>query len=56
MKELKLKKDTIMLNKVIIFGLNDFVELAHYYLTTDSNYEVVAFTVNKIMKFLLQIQ
>jgi sugar O-acyltransferase (sialic acid O-acetyltransferase NeuD family) len=34
-------------NKVIIFGLNDFAELAHYYLTTDSNYEVVAFTVNK---------
>jgi sugar O-acyltransferase (sialic acid O-acetyltransferase NeuD family) len=47
MKELKLKKDMIMLNKVIIFGLNDFAELAHYYLTTDSEYEVVAFTVNK---------
>jgi sugar O-acyltransferase (sialic acid O-acetyltransferase NeuD family) len=47
MKELKLKKDMIMLNKVIIFGLNDFAELAHYYLTTDSNYEIIAFTVNK---------
>ena len=34
-------------NKVIIFGLNDFAELAHYYLTNDSEYEVVAFTVNK---------
>jgi sugar O-acyltransferase (sialic acid O-acetyltransferase NeuD family) len=34
-------------SKVIIFGLNDFAELAHYYLTTDSNYEVVGFTVNK---------
>ena len=47
MKELKLKKDMIMLNKVIIFGLNDFAELAYYYLTNDSEYEVVAFTVNK---------
>ena len=33
-------------NKVIIFGLNDFAELAHYYLTNDSNYDVVGFTVN----------
>ena len=33
--------------KVVIFGLNDFAELAHYYLTTDSKYEVVGFTVNK---------
>jgi sugar O-acyltransferase (sialic acid O-acetyltransferase NeuD family) len=37
-----------MLNKhVVIFGLSDFAELAHYYLTNDSEYEVVAFTVNK---------
>jgi sugar O-acyltransferase (sialic acid O-acetyltransferase NeuD family) len=35
------------MNQVIIFGLNDFAELAHYYLTTDSNYEVVGFTVNR---------
>lgn len=34
-------------NKVVIFGLNDFAELAHYYLTNDSFYEVVGFTVNK---------
>ena len=34
-------------NKVIIFGSKDLAELAHYYLTNDSNYEVVAFTVNK---------
>jgi len=34
-------------NKVIIFGLNDLAELAHYYLTKDSTYEVVGFTVNK---------
>ncbi len=35
------------MNKIIIFGINDFAELAHYYLTNDSNYEVVAFCVNK---------
>lgn len=34
-------------NKVIIFGNSDSAELAHYYLTNDSNYEVVAFTVNQ---------
>ncbi len=33
--------------KIIIFGVQDFAELAHYYLTTDSNHEVVAFAVNK---------
>lgn len=36
-----------MKEKVIIFGLNDFAELAHFYLTTDSPFEVVAFCVNK---------
>jgi sugar O-acyltransferase (sialic acid O-acetyltransferase NeuD family) len=30
----------------VLFGLNDFAELAHYYLTNDSPHEVVAFTVN----------
>ena len=34
-----------MKNKVIIFGILDTAELAHYYLTNDSEYEVVAFTV-----------
>ena len=34
-------------NKVVVFGTNDLAELAHYYLTNDSEYEVVAFTVNK---------
>ena len=34
-------------NKVIIFGTKDLAELAHYYLTNDSKYEVVAFTINK---------
>ncbi|WP_432409973.1 acetyltransferase [Rasiella sp. SM2506] len=33
--------------KVIIFGLLDTAELAHYYLENDSEHEVVAFTVNK---------
>jgi sugar O-acyltransferase (sialic acid O-acetyltransferase NeuD family) len=37
----------MIMNKVIIFGVNDFAELAHYYLTNDSDYEVVAFCVNK---------
>lgn len=32
--------------KVIIFGVKDFAELAHYYLTNDSQHEVVAFSVN----------
>ena len=33
--------------KVVIFGNRDTAQLAHYYLTTDSEHEVVAFTVNK---------
>ncbi len=33
--------------KVIIFGILDNSELAHFYLTNDSNYEVVAFTINE---------
>ena len=32
--------------KVIIFGVQDFAELAHYYLKNDSPHEVVAFSVN----------
>lgn len=32
--------------KVIIFGVLDTAELAHFYLLHDSEYEVVAFTVN----------
>jgi sugar O-acyltransferase (sialic acid O-acetyltransferase NeuD family) len=32
--------------KVVIFGVQDFAELAHYYLSTDSEHEVVAFCVN----------
>jgi sugar O-acyltransferase (sialic acid O-acetyltransferase NeuD family) len=33
--------------KVIVFGIQDFAELAHYYLTNDSDHEVVAFSVNE---------
>lgn len=35
------------MSKVIIFGLEDFAELAYYYLLNDSNYDVVAFCVNQ---------
>jgi sugar O-acyltransferase (sialic acid O-acetyltransferase NeuD family) len=33
--------------QVIIFGVLDTAELAHFYLTHDSDHEVVAFTVNR---------
>ena len=33
--------------KIIIFGVLDTAELAHFYLTHDSEHEVVAFTVNQ---------
>jgi sugar O-acyltransferase (sialic acid O-acetyltransferase NeuD family) len=33
--------------KVVIFGIMDTAELAHFYLTHDSEHEVVAFTVNQ---------
>ena len=35
------------MSKVIIFGVKDTAELAHYYLTNDSNHEVVAFSISK---------
>ena len=38
--------------KIIIFGLLDTAELAHYYLENDSDHNVVAFTVN--IKYLNQ--
>lgn len=37
---------TNSMNKVIVFGKNDFAELAHYYITNDTDSEVVAFCVN----------
>ncbi|QRR03734.1 acetyltransferase [Dyadobacter sandarakinus] len=33
--------------KVIIFGVLDTAELAHYYLTNDSEHDVVAFTIHR---------
>lgn len=33
--------------KVVIFGIKDYAELAHYYLESDSPYEVVAFCVHR---------
>jgi len=33
--------------EVVIFGTNDYAELAHYYLVNDSMYHVVAFTVTE---------
>lgn len=36
-----------MLKDVVIFGVKDFAELAHYYLTHDSDFNVVAFTVHQ---------
>lgn len=35
-----------MKKPLIIFGSSDIAELAHYYFTNDSNYEVIAFTVD----------
>jgi sugar O-acyltransferase (sialic acid O-acetyltransferase NeuD family) len=35
-----------MKNKLVIFGSGDIAQLAHYYFTEDSDYEVVAFTVD----------
>ena len=34
--------------KVVIFGVQDFASLAHYYLRHDSEHEVVAFTVHRV--------
>jgi sugar O-acyltransferase (sialic acid O-acetyltransferase NeuD family) len=35
------------MQRVIIFGIQDFAELAWFYLTSDSPYQVVGFTVNR---------
>ncbi len=35
------------MRKVVIFGMKDYAELAHYYLTHDSTDEVVAFSVHR---------
>src|SRR5688500_6847537 len=33
--------------RIVIFGIQDFAELAHFYLENDSEHEVVAFCVNE---------
>lgn len=35
------------MTKIIIFGTGNIAQMAHYYFKTDSDFEVVAFTVNK---------
>lgn len=35
-----------MRKPLVIFGSGDIAQLAHYYFSTDSNYEIVAFTVD----------
>jgi sugar O-acyltransferase (sialic acid O-acetyltransferase NeuD family) len=35
-----------MKNSLVIFGSGDMAQIAHYYFRTESNYDVVAFTVN----------
>lgn len=35
------------MSNVIIFGVNDFAQLAHYYLNTDSEHNVTAFCVHR---------
>lgn len=35
-----------MHKKIVIFGAGDIAQLAHYYFSTDSEYEVIAFTVD----------
>ena len=35
------------MSKVVIFGAGDIAQIAHFYLTHDSEHEVVAFTVDK---------
>ena len=35
------------MEEIVIFGLGDIAQIAHYYFKTDSNYKVVAFTVDR---------
>lgn len=39
-----------MKTPLVIFGIGDFAQLAHYYFNQSSNYEVVAFTVDAIYR------
>ena len=42
-----LNKINYSMNKLIIFGTGDIAQIANYYFETDSEYEVIAFTVDK---------
>ena len=35
-----------MNKSLVIFGTGDIAQIAHFYFSTDSKYDVVAFTVN----------
>src|SRR6185295_647864 len=43
----RLPLELLAMAKVIIFGVQDFAQLAHFYLQHDSDHEVVAFSVNE---------
>ena len=34
-------------SKIVVFGKGDIAQIANYYFDIDSNYEVVAFTLDK---------
>ena len=38
------------MKKLVIFGITDAAELAHYYFNSDSDFEVVAFTVDEAFR------
>jgi sugar O-acyltransferase (sialic acid O-acetyltransferase NeuD family) len=41
-----MKSESIKMKKLVIFGITDAAEVAHFYFSRDSDYEVVAFTVD----------
>ena len=42
--------------KIVIFGAGDIARLAHFYFTTDTNHEVVGFTVDRAKEASLLLQ
>src|SRR5262249_18718727 len=41
------RRDMTKNRSVVIFGVGDMAEVAHHYFVTDSNYDVVGFTVDR---------
>lgn len=41
------KSDEMIMSKVVIFGIQDFAQLAYFYLSNDTKHEVVGFTVHE---------